>query len=113
MAEEITQNSGNSNTKLYKVLCYLGWLWLIPYFVAKGEVRDESMILNLKQGFGTMLIFTIAELLRTMHFDIIGPIAYVFALVLAIIGIINVVQNNDKELPILGSFFTSSFSFIK
>ena len=113
MAEETTQTNSNSNSKVYKVLCYLGILWLIPYFVAKGEVRDENMILNLEQGFGTLLIFVIAQLLNTINFTGISAIVYMVALVLAIIGIINVVQNKDKELPIVGPFFTSSFSFIK
>ena len=114
MAEETTQTSGSSNTKLYKILCYLSYLWVIPYFVAKGEVRDENMILNLKQGFGCMFIIAIGQLIaNVLHFVSIGAIVLMIGGILALIGLINVLQNKDKELPILGSLFTSSFSFIK
>ncbi len=112
MAEETTQTSGSSNTKVYKVLCYLSYLWLIPYFIAKGDVRDENMILNLKQGFGCMLLIAIGQLVAHLSVNI-GAIVIGLGGVLALIGFINVLQNKDKELPILGSFFTSSFSFIK
>lgn len=112
MAEETTQTSSSSNSKVYKILCYLSYLWLIPYFVAKGEVRDENMVLNLKQGFGCLFIIVIGQILA--HFsNTIGAIVIMLGGVLALIGFINVLQNKDKELPILGSFFTSSFSFIK
>ena len=112
MAEETTQTSGSNNSKVYKVLCYLSYLWVIPYFIAKGEVRDENMILNLKQGFGCMLLVALGQLLAYVS-NSIGAIVICIGGVLALIGFINVLQGKDKELPLLGSFFTSSFSFIK
>ena len=69
MAEETTQTSGSSNTKVYKILCYLSYLWLIPYFVAKGEVRDENMVLNLKQGFGCLFIIVIGQISEALLFE--------------------------------------------
>ena len=112
MAEETTQTSGNSNTKVYKILCYLSYLWVIPYFVAKGEVRDENMILNLKQGFGCMLLVALGQLIQNFSI-MLGAIVLMVGGVLSLLGLINVLQGKDKELPILGGFFTSSFSFIK
>ncbi len=113
MAEETTQTSGNSNTKLYKVLCYLWELWLIPFLLVKGEKRDETMVMHLKQGFGVFAIHLIGSILYKIDFDTIGPIVLVLSIVLMIIGIIDIVQDKDKELPILGPQFTSWFSFIK
>ena len=112
MAEETTQTSGNSNAKVYKILCYLSYLWVIPYFVAKGEVRDENMILNLKQGFGCMLLIALGQLIQNFSI-MLGAIVLMVGGVLSLLGFINVLQGKDKELPILGGFFTSSFSFIK
>ena len=114
MAEETTQTNGSSNSKLYKALCYLSYLWLVPYFVAKGEVRDENMILNLKQGFGCLFIIVIGQLLANfLHLVTIGAIVIGIGGILSLIGFINVLQGKDKELPLLGSQFTSWFSFIK
>jgi hypothetical protein len=112
MAEETTQTSGSSNSKLYKALCYFSYLWLIPYFVAKGEVRDENMILNLKQGFGCLVLIVIGQLLAKLSVSL-GAIVIGVGGILALIGFINVLQGKDKELPLLGSQFTSWFSFVK
>ena len=110
MAEETT-NTGSNNTVM-KVLCYFSYLWLIPFFVVKGEERNEGMITHLKQGFGTLVLCVIGNIFMNI-LPIVGYIALACCGILGLIGLINAVQCNDKELPILGSFFTSSFSFIK
>ncbi|MBQ5513890.1 MAG: hypothetical protein IIT83_09415 [Bacteroidales bacterium] len=112
MAEE-TQNTSNGGNTFMKVLSYLGILWLIPFFAVKGVDRNASIICHLKQGFGAVLIEVVGYIISTMGMTMIGGLVSLCGLILALIGIINAVQGNDKELPILGSFFTSSFSFIK
>jgi len=110
MAEETT-NTGNNNT-LMKVLCYFSYLWLIPFFIVKGEERNEGMITHLKQGFGTMVLCIIGNIF-THILPVVGYIALACCGILGLIGLINAIMGKDKELPILGPIFTSSFSFIK
>ena len=117
MAEETTttNNSGNNNT-LMKVLCYFSYLWLIPFFVVKGEDRNEGMITHLRQGFGTMVLCLIANILQHTGVAIMGIVALVLMLlccILGLIGVINAVTGKNKVLPIFGGLFQSSFTFIK
>ncbi len=111
MAEETTSNTGNNNT-LMKVLCYFSYLWLIPFFVVKDEARNEGMITHLRQGFGTLVLCLIGNIFLNIV-SIVGYIGMIFCGILGLIGIINAVTGKDKELPILGGFFQSNFTFIK
>lgn len=112
MAEETpnTTNSANDN-KLMKVLCYFGILWLIPYLAVKGEERDSSMILHLRQGFGCMLIGILYYCFKFVAFA--GIILSLLWGILSLIGIIYVVTGKNQKLPIVGDMFDSAFSFIK
>ena len=111
MAEETTNTTGNNNT-LMKVLCYFSYLWLIPFFVVKGADRNEGMITHLRQGFGTLILCLIGNIFMNIV-PIVGYIAMAFCGILGLIGLINAITGKNKELPILGGLFQSSFSFIK
>ena len=113
MAEE-TQNTtnGGSGSTLMKVLCYFTYLWLIPFFVVKGEERTEGMITHLRQGFGTFILCVLGQIIGRAS-DFVGSIVLLCCAVLGLIGVINAVTGKDKELPIVGSFFQSSFTFIR
>jgi len=94
--------------KLFGVFCYLGFLVLVPLFMKK----DDSFIkFHLKQG----LVLLIGEVLTSFLNMIIGSslgllffrwlitLLWVFWLVMSVVGIINVIQNKEKPLPLLGS----------
>lgn len=85
------------------ILSYLGILVIIPLLAVKN---DEFVKFHTRQG----LVLFIAEVATTMvaWVPIIGwigsPILYIIWLVLAIIGIMNVLQGEKKELPLIGKF---------
>jgi uncharacterized membrane protein len=85
------------------VLSYLGPLVVIPFILDKN---DPFVKFHMKQGIVLLVIEIVLWLLMRIFWSLI-PIAGILQLgvfVLAIIGIINVVQNKEKELPLVGSF---------
>ena len=98
--------SGQSKT-LMGVLAYLGPLVIIPFLVSKD---DPFVKFHIKQG----LVLFIAELAFWLLSSYFWMIFYQFwmlyqlvnlgVLVLVVMGIINVVQGKEKELPLVGSF---------
>jgi uncharacterized membrane protein len=110
MAEETTNNSG-SNATLIRALSYATILWLVPYFTVKGADRDEGMVTHLRQGFGAMLVSVILYII--WNIPLVSTIVLIVWIAMSVIGILNVVSGNNKELPIVGPFFNTTFSFVK
>lgn len=103
-AEPVVVNQ--SNDKLMGVLSYLGILCLIPYFV-----KDQSSFVRFHalRGLNLFLLEVIAGVASSIIAfilpglgSLIGWIASVAGLVFSIIGIINVANGDEKELPIIG-----------
>jgi uncharacterized membrane protein len=92
------------NNKLFGVLAYLGPLVIVSYLVKK----DDSFVkFHIKQGLillaiqiilwvvGSMLMPSLWQLYRLVDLAVV---------ILAIIGIVNVIQDKEKELPLVGKF---------
>lgn len=91
------------NNTAMGVLAYLGPLVILPFLVAKD---DPFVNFHLKQGV-VLLVIDIILWLGGMFFTPLYPITGLLSLgtfILAIIGIVNVVNGQQKELPIVGSF---------
>ncbi|MCX7675131.1 MAG: hypothetical protein N2Z70_04795 [Bdellovibrionaceae bacterium] len=113
-SQSTTQNNTNqSNTTLEQfhilsILAYFGILCLIPYFVEK---TNTFVRYHTKQGmvlFGLSLFVTFANLLPFGWFDFITTsvltLLSVGTLVLSVIGIINVLKNEQRPLPLIGKW---------
>lgn len=101
----------NSNNKVMAALSYLGPLVFVPFFTSK----DDSMVkFHIKQGLVVFCIevgvWLLGSVLRMYSLWMILSIVNLATLVLSIIGIINVVQGKEKELPIVGGF-SKNFNF--
>ncbi len=103
-AEPVVVNQ--SNDKLMGVLSYLGILSLIPYFI-----KDQSSFVRYHavRGLNLFLLELIAGVAASIIGFIlpglgglIGWVASVAGLVFSIIGIINVANGDQKDLPIIG-----------
>lgn len=108
-----TKSADNSNDTLMGVLAYLGILCLIPLLAAKDS---EFAQYHAKQGV-TLFILEIAAMVLMWVISfmaLIGGLGFLALLsmliwvvqigffVLAIIGIVNVVNNKKEPLPIIG-----------
>lgn len=101
--------AGTQNTTLMSVLAYLGILVVIPYLMAKD---DPVVKFHVKQGLVLAVIEVIVWIAGSMVY-MLAPVLMIVnlaALVLSIIGIVNVIQGNQKELPLVGQF-SKHFNF--
>ncbi len=103
-----TNDTNSSNRTLYGVLAYIPPLFLIGFLTSKN---DEFIMFHVNQGLTlTLAAFVIGIASGIISaIPIIGFIGYITGsliglatTVLAIMGIINVVNNQMKELPVIG-----------
>lgn len=93
------------NNTLMGVLAYIGPLVIVSYLVAK----DEPFVkFHIKQGLVLLVLSLVVWLFGSMF---LGYSMFMFMrvinlaiTVLAIIGIVNVVQGKEQELPLVGQF---------
>lgn len=94
-----TQEDMEKN-KLMAVLCYCSILVLIPYLTEK---KSEWVKHHAIQGINIFIIEVAGYILKL--FPIIGGVAFtvcgIFALVISLIGIVNVLNEEDKPLPLI------------
>lgn len=90
------------DNKGISVLCYFGILFLIPYLMKQDSpfVKFHS-----NQGLVLFIFSLIAGVASKIPFIgwAIGLACGVFAFVCFIIGIVNVINGETKELPLIGS----------
>ena len=105
-------NRDSRNEKLLSAMAYLGILVVVPFFM---ERKTQFVRYHLGQGvtlFAAEILYGIIyQLLVVMVLmvswrlylivRIAGYVAFVFP-VLALIGIINVLNGQEKELPVIG-----------
>jgi len=91
--------------KLFGILCYLGPLVILP-LLTKSE--DEFLKFHAKQGLVLLIIqiFLWFVLRPSLMWPLwpVYQIIYLGLVVLSIIGISNILQGKEKELPLVGGF---------
>ncbi len=95
--------AGEKNT-LMAILSYIGILVIVPYLTAK---EDPFVKFHIKQGLVLVVIEIAVFVLMIMTMGILYPVLIlvnIATLILSIIGIINAVQGNEKELPLVGNY---------
>ena len=100
------QASSSSNDMWMGILAYLGVLSLIPYlvkdqtpFVRAHAVRGINLFLLEVIAWVAVGVFSWVPVLN----DILSTLAGLASFALSLIGIINVANKEDKDLPVLGS----------
>ncbi len=84
-------------------LSYLGILVIIPILTNK---EDEFVKFHIKQGLVLLITAVVAMFVGVVPILgwIIAPLVSLACLVLAIIGIINVLGGKKKQLPLIGQY---------
>ena len=100
------RSSSNSNEIWMGILSYLGILALIPYFVKDQTpfvrahaVRGINLLLLEVIVWVAVGVFSFIPLLN----DILSTLAGLASFILSLIGIINVANKEDKDLPVIGN----------
>lgn len=89
--------------KWASIIAYIGPLVVISYLVSKD---DPFVKFHIKQGLVLLVINIAAWLVASMFWPlyILYPFVNLAILLLVVIGIVNVVNDREKELPIVGKF---------
>lgn len=125
----VNSNDKKDDTKIYKILSYIGILWIVG-LVSKSVKEDTSVRFHVGQGIITTIFvailyvvvtiinnFVIANMFKeasifgisvisSTGLAIMGFLNFAVSAVgitLEVIGIINVIKDQDKELPVIGS----------
>ena len=122
-----TSNPNGDDTKVYKILSYIGILWLVGMFCSKKN--DKSVRFHVGQGIIVTIViailyiavsiinsFVISNIFADSYWGIkvvsstglaiMGFLNFAVSAVgitLEVLGIINAAKGQDKELPIIGS----------
>ena len=85
------------------VLAYLGILVIIPFLMAR---YDGFVRFHIRQGLVLAIIEIAVWVLGSVSYQLwpILQIVNLGALVLAIIGIVNVLNHKEAEIPFIGAF---------
>lgn len=94
--------SAGNNRVVMGVLAYLGILVIIPFLMSRN---DPFVRFHIKQGVVLAVIEIILWVISGMFWGLVTIIWIIqlITFVLSIVGIVNVVQNKEKELPLVGS----------
>ena len=96
------------------VLAYLGIFLVVPFLV--NAQNDPFVKYHLKQGVALLIFEAIGWIVAIGigYFPIVGWVIIsawrVVEIVLAILGILNVVHGKEKELPLIG-IYARNFTF--
>ena len=107
----------SDNSKIFCILAYLNILWVVGLFVSPEKdmprVRfhvGQGILLTIISYAGGIVLSIISTIFGLIS-PILGLLAYLLTgafgivmLVLVIMGIMNVVNDKDVELPIVGKF---------
>lgn len=102
-AAAVPHESQEVHRKLMGVLAYLGPLVIIPYLVAK---EDSFVKFHIKQGV-VLLIISILTWSASVLMAFLMPLWAIVnfgVLILALIGVVNVYHEKEKELPLVGHY---------
>ena len=101
--EQVSENSKDEDNKLMGILSYIGVLCLIPLLTKKD---NTFVFFHAKQGMVLFIAEVITALIAAIPLLgwVVAPIISIIWLILAIIGIVNVLDGKQKELPILGKY---------
>ena len=106
---EIKNTDPMQRNKLMGILSYIGPLVLVSYIMSKD---DAFVKYHIKQGLVLLVLWAILWLLQSVfyRFYYLFDLLHLGIFVLSVLGIINVVQGKQQELPLVGQF-SKYFSF--
>ena len=89
--------------KVMAILAYIGPLVIVSYLMAKDNPTAKF---HIRQGAVLFVIEVVLWILSSMFFYLwmVWQLVNLGLLILSIIGIVNVVQGKEKELPLVGGF---------
>lgn len=105
--EENKEKDDQNDRKMFAILAYLGILVFVPFFIRKD---DPFVKFHIKQGFVLLVLWMFYFFVLTA-FPFFWAAAYYLLnlfsfliLILMVVGIVNVLNDKEKELPLIGRY---------
>lgn len=95
------------NEKIMSAISYIPMLFLLPYFLVKDKSKTLSFHIN--QGIILSVLFVLGYFIVSLLPFVTGRAIDIWKLIILIftaIGVINVCNNKEKTLPIIGKLLT-------
>ncbi len=100
MGEQKVEKASNQKNVAMAVLCYLGFLVLVPLLT---EAKNDAFVkYHIKQGLVLLIFWVIASAITWL--PLVGAILWLGVVILMIIGILNAVAGKEEPLPIIGQY---------
>lgn len=114
----------NENSKTIAIISYITLIgWVVAIIMHNNEKeKSEFALFHIRQSLGLMLTFIavpIASLVIAfipfinMLFAFVSVIVYIGVLILWILGLVAAVNNETKEVPLLGALYQKYLKDIK
>ncbi len=100
--------------KTAAIVAYITIIGTIIAFFMNQDSKNQFTVFHLRQALGLWITFYVLVALANVFGSIMIHFAfYIFSIVLIVYGLITAIREEQKTVPILGSFFQQWFSFIK
>jgi uncharacterized membrane protein len=101
---QVPPSSPSSKGNIIAIFSYIGILVIIPLFTQHKD--DPFVKFHIKQGLVLLIAVVIGTAISMVPIIgwLLAPLIFLFNLILAIMGIINVLSNKQNQLPVIGKF---------
>lgn len=105
------------NNKTLSIVAYITIIGWIISFVQYNNKKSPEVRFHLKQSLGVMILGIIISIIMTIIVTIVPALGFLnfvglAVLLLLILGVINAMNEAQKELPLIGGFSESKLNFI-
>jgi uncharacterized membrane protein len=104
---ENNTNSGAVKAEGKNIMAIFSYLWLLIVIPLLTDSKNDPFVkFHLKQGLA-LIVFEVCGWIVGMFPVIgwlVGALVWLMSLVFTIIGIINVLNGQEKELPVIGQY---------
>lgn len=105
------------NNRTLSIVAYITIIGWIIAFVQYSNRKSPEVRFHLKQSLGVMILGVIISIIMTIIVTIVPTLGFLnfvglAVLLLLILGIINAMNDAQKELPLIGSLAESKITFI-
>ena len=116
-AEHSSEHSGAAKAGDKNILAIFAYLWILILIPFLTDAKNDPFVkYHLKQGLA-LIIFEVVGWVVSWFLFVIPPLAalvgwlwWLASIILAIIGIVNVLSSHEKELPLIGRY-AGKFTF--
>ncbi len=98
------------NGKTKAIVAHIFWIGWIISLIVNMKDKDEIASFYIRQLLGIYLFSLAATILASiLNIGIIGTLGGIIALVFWILSLIGAIQEEKKEVPVVGSYFQDWF----